>query len=441
VAAFDDLISSLGPQGASAWGTISSQLAAEGADQPAVVAAQNTFTTAWNNLSTTFQMDPDSALTGAQQYTYAASTIGGAVSMVQGLGSEFRQIATPAGAIGVANMFAGSMVGLAVAAGAVSAGVGAVIVAAAEIAGTILAGILGQPPGVEICPGINANPTPNWVINCTAVWGKSYSPGQAGWRKFPSAPEWFTNGSMTILQDGYTGANNTLPINLNLWTAKGDPSNSPIGVLFPDYNHVVGPAPADLANFHTAFIAAWKANKEYALNGQKPQDDAVVLQHCILVWNRAHLASSTTNLNPMTASYEGTLVASAISQSSAALQAENYIDGSGFTINTGSQRYFPQAPPSVSTQITIVPTTAAAPTSTAKKVVGVTAAAAGSITLTAIVWSLATGKAWDWALGQAWSEIKDMIGGSSGGLAEERRNRRRGGARRRSSGTISRRRR
>jgi hypothetical protein len=441
VTAFDDLISSLGPQGASAWGSISTQLAGEGADQPTVAAAQATFTNTWNSLSTTFGMSADNALDAAQQYTFAASTVAGSVSMVQGLVGDLKQVSSGTGLpIAAVNMFTGSMIGIAVAAGAVSAGVGALVVGAVGLAASVISSVLGSPPGVEICPGINANPAPSWVINCTPVWGAAYSPGQNGWRSFPTSPEWFTNGSLATLTDGYTGAKNTLPINLNLFTVKGNPNTSPIEVLFPEYNALMGGVPPELTDFHATFVAAWKANKEFALNGQKPQDDAIVLQHCVLVWNRAHSSSSTVSLTPLTPGYEGSLVTTAISESSSTLKSANYIDGDGFTLFTGPHRIF-LVPltfsPAADAAITgSTATTSTPPATAAKTAVGVTAAAATTITLAAIVWSLATGKAWDWALGQAWEEIKEMIGDKPGGLAETR-NRRRGSARRRSSGRIS----
>src|SRR5260370_30346143 len=126
-----------------------------------------------------------------------------------------------------------------------------------------------------------------------------------GWGKSPGASEWFQVGASAVLVDGYTGRQNTVPI------IDTQGLRSPIELLFPEYNDVVMPAPGTglfetgpLAGFHLAFIAAWKANKEYALNGQKCQPDATVLQHCILVWNRAHVSSSTTLLSPSTAMYQ-----------------------------------------------------------------------------------------------------------------------------------------
>jgi hypothetical protein len=404
VPAFDDLINSLGPRGTSAWATIQGQLSSEGADQPTVVAAQNTFTNAWNSLSTTFGVDADSALTGAAQYTYAASTISGSISMVQGFANDIEQVSTPAGAMNIVNMFTGSMIGLAVAAGAVSAGVGAAIVAAVAVAGDILQDILGRPPGVEICPGISANPPPNWVVHCTPVWGTSYSPGQNGWRKFPSTPEWFAvNGSATLM-DGWTGDANTLPIHhANL---------RPIDVLFPEYavvDYLIDLQSLALTGFHGAFVAAWKANKEFALNGQKVPTDATVLQHCILVWNRAHDNSSTTQLSSSTSGYEGSLVSSAIAVASSALQAANYISGQSFIIHTGPIRTFSHIVPLTLHHLPVPATAAPAPPSAVKTAVGVTAAAAGTLALAAVAISFAKGKAWDWAFSQAWAEIKDVF--------------------------------
>lgn len=412
----------MGPQGSSAWGTISTQLSAEGADQPTIAAAQNTFTTAWNNLSTTFGMDADSALTGAQQYTFAASTLTGAVSTVQGLVGGARSMATPAGALSAINMFTGSMVGIAVAAGAASAGVGAVIVAAVAIAGEVLQSILGEPAGVEVCPGVSCNPAPKWVIQCVCCYGNAYSPGQNGWRPFPTDSAWFTQGATAILKDGYTGETTAV-----VYGQENTNPNFPwpIQQLFPEYMSVVYVVPsAALFPFHSAFVAAWKANKEYALNGQKCQDDETVLQHTVLLWNRAHSNSSTVMLGPTTPGYMGSIVQNAISKASSALQKINSISGNSFVINTGPQKTFAVTLPEVLTlHIPKAPTAPASSTTSAgKTAVGVTAAAVSTVTLTAIVWSLATGKAWDWAFGQAWEEIKDVFdkGGPATFLGELR---------------------
>ena len=401
MAAFDDLISSLGPQGSSAWGTISNQLQREGADQPTIVAAQNTFTSSWNSLSTTFGMDADSALTGAQQYTYAASTIAGAVSTVQGLVSDFKQIQTPAGALSAVNMFTGAMVGIAVAAGAVSAGIGAVIVAAVGIAADVLSNFLGSAPGVSVCPGIRCNPAPDWVINCTCVWGAAYSPGANGWRSFPTPaanPEWFSPTGTAYLKDGYTGQINTLAITSAssqeyLGVQTGNPNfTMPIEILFPEYGQLTATlsVPLELLPFHAAFVAAWKANKEFTLNGQKAQDDAVVLQHCIRVWNKSHSGSSTFALSAHSDSplgpiigenfYEASLVAEAISNAPSDLAAANYISNGTFLINTG---------PALTFDVPVVTSTSNG-TSLGMSILVGSAIVVGSAALGVGAWALAT---------------------------------------------------
>ena len=86
-----------------------------------------------------------------------------------------------------------------------------------------------------------------------------------------------------------------------------------------------------------------------------------------------------------------------------------YNTSSSFSINDGPHKTVLTLKLTQPSAASDSPTVAAA-----KTAVGVTAAAAGTVTLTAIIWALATGKAWDWAFSQAWAEIKEMIDGPAG---------------------------
>jgi hypothetical protein len=62
-------------------------------------------------------------------------------------------------------------------------------------------------------------------------------------------------------------------------------------------------------------------------------------------------------------------------------------------------------------------TTAAPPPSPVKKAAQVVGVAAGTAGLTAILYSLAVGKAWDWAFGQAWSAGKSVLSEAREGIS------------------------
>lgn len=53
---------------------------------------------------------------------------------------------------------------------------------------------------------------------------------------------------------------------------------------------------ASFRDFQRGFIQAWKANREFQLNGLKSQPDWQVLMTYILAWNRAHFATSALTI-------------------------------------------------------------------------------------------------------------------------------------------------
>jgi hypothetical protein len=404
VSDFSDLIAT--PQGAQAWGQIQDQLTAEGADSVSVLAAQDTLGNTWNTLlSNNFGIDPDTALSSAATYTMAASTISGSIKTVSGLVSAAENASTPEEVGQVFNLFAGTMVGVATALGAVSAGVGAVIVAAVGIAVDIIESFLGSAPGVEVCPGVNCNPTPQWVVNCNCFWGNVASPGSTGWRRFPTASNWFVLGGSAIVTDAITGAINAtidgsqpLASPSSIFTSTEATTSRPIDVLFPEYAQIEAPAPPGLGDFHSAFFSAWKANQEYALNGLKPQDDTTVLLHVIRIWNRSHSPSSTFNLSSSTAMYEGTLVDEALYSNDLTSDLDSYINGTSLIVYIGPQLSFP-----VASAGALGPAMA-----TGTKVALSVAIVSGAASLGVGTWAFVTKQGYT----EAWSRVWDRTGGS-----------------------------
>jgi hypothetical protein len=99
-------------------------------------------------------VNPQSIATAAQNYVLIGKTVAGAVDTVEGLIKLYDSAGsiTPDSAIAISNAFTGTMVGVAISAGAVSAGVGAAIVGAvAAVLGLLESnGLLGVVEGSDL---------------------------------------------------------------------------------------------------------------------------------------------------------------------------------------------------------------------------------------------------------------------------------------------------
>ena len=323
-----------GDQFTSAWNDIQTQLSSEGAGTDAINDAKASFADSYNQFSQSVAgsaaSDIGSAIDGAKQYVLAGKTIAGAISNVQNLVRDIQDGAPP---IATANAFIGTLVGIAVAAGAVSAGVGAAIVTAVALVAEVLSNFfnLGSSPGYNICGSTYSN-QPNWVVGCVAAYGNVINTSNdSDWRRFPNPTNgadavWFCAGS------GQAGSSNpgmegcgsyfNWPSNNSVnWAPAGFPDvYRAIDRAFPMYHHLecehiqaqaitsvqipqgaqqvseqvgplqitVTPETQAFANFQKSFFTAWQANQEYILNGLKPQPDWQVLLHAARIWNAAH---------------------------------------------------------------------------------------------------------------------------------------------------------
>lgn len=287
------------PDFAQAWGQVQNQLTAEGSTAIGVINnAKSTFLSAYTQLGTAASYLQSGQLAeAAKQFTMAGQTVAGAVNMVTGLVNAQKGGITPQAGLAITQTFIGTMIGVGVAAGSVSAGVGAAIVAA--ITGLIAllqaAGLFNDQPlsGQQIC-GTVFNPPPSFAVGCIAVYpndpnNPANDPGAIAWRKFPD-PNNAADAAWFSLDQGveigqWQGARwNNPPVALG--SAVGV---RPIDSAFDVYRQFeceIARRPDD--EFLAAFFSAWKANKEYALNGLKAQPDWQVLLHLIRVWNFAH---------------------------------------------------------------------------------------------------------------------------------------------------------
>jgi hypothetical protein len=374
---------------ATAGAQIAAQLHAEGAAQgqsatdiqDRIGTAQNALAQTYSDItssSSAFQLPidgPGGALDVAQKYVTSAYTVVGAVDAVGGLAAAAAS-GDPAAIEQAGSVIVGTIVGLAAAAGAISAGVGAVIVAGV---GLVIEGLTAlfshAPPAATVC-GSELSQVPTIVVGCAfSMSATRRAPKSVNWRPFPEptvaadAP-WYAPPSVGGLQY------------FTSFTWRGDDwsggfSSSPdraIDRAFPDYQAIAqentgsGTNPIDL--FRAAFFVAWKANRAFALNGLTPQDDWQVLSYVTRTWNNAHAGSGSGgnslllpgNGHGTGADFESALVGQILNLS----PGDPNLVGSRLKINLGPLKTPPRVAP-----------TAAAASSPATSTAGKVAAVAG----------------------------------------------------------------
>lgn len=412
------------PEGASAWGTVHNQLTAEGSTAADIAFAQSKFSDTLTQLAQVGVNDASSALNYAQQATLGIYSVASAVSTVGSFVSAVES-ETP---VQAANMFTGVMVSLLIAAGSVSAGAGAIIVAGAAIAFSAIQGLLGSktPRVANVC-GASLTWTPSLVVGC--VYSNAASPiavGAANWRSFPIAStssNWYSTSTPSVggsfpwvTWKGYG------------WGYSPWGASRLIDATFPDYaaieNFVNRTAIGIALNVNTRplspfipfLFSAWKANKEYALNGLQPRENYEVLVQAVRFWNRAHAATSYLDITASSTSmpYVASLMP-ALFNAMGDNDSENNIYNGALRINTGAQ-YVPKKV--IVLHLGLMnptpKTTIAAPTtsSTAATVAKTGAYTIGGLTVAAVVAGWAVGKGADFFLGRAWTGLKGIVEGS-----------------------------
>jgi hypothetical protein len=372
------------PEAATAWAPVGAQLTAEGVDPGNLYIAQQEFASAFNSLAGGNSPVAGSTQLGASDFANAAAgfvtqnrTILGAVGTVGGLVEAAVTNAPPAQVI---QAFSGLLVAgatAAVAAGAVSAGIGAAVIVGLELAATAISDLLGNPapPAAVLCSS-TLSQVPTFSFACAACDGQAIPAGPASplWRQFPNVlntadTAWF-----------YQAPFGTLVCIVNFDWSPGDhwffsttTSNAgscmrPIDAAFPAYHQLeldvvalTGKFSAEqivtMQSFYNGFIAAWRTNREYQLNGLATREDWEVLLLYTRLWNTAHAAgdgyeftlpyagaSSSHVVSPTTASDPGApLYVELLVGDLQANASSSLTGGTTLHVNTGAANTPPNA--------------------------------------------------------------------------------------------------
>lgn len=181
-AAGKSALQQLANQGISTASQLSSQFSSN------INEAKTQFENAYDQATQNLFADGSDAIDAAQQYVQIGKTVLGAIGPVENLVSSFEHGSTGQ----QLDAFIGAVMGIAVTAGAVSAGVGALITAGVGLAVEALsaAGL--------IIPNTNTATPGDWTLGDLQIFGSPVAPGSSAWRRFPLPTNpndlgWFVN--------------------------------------------------------------------------------------------------------------------------------------------------------------------------------------------------------------------------------------------------------
>ena len=279
--------------------------------------------------------DPAAA---AKQFVLVGNSIAGAVQTVGGLINTFDKAQTLQADVQIGSAFCGVMISIATAAGAISAGLGALIVGLIGAAVSLLqqAGLFKTtqniPISKQICSNVFVDVTANlpvstnqygvtttrsiplaFTVGCVAAYTETpqISPGAQNWRSFPTYKAPLPTDRCVDLSEQDTYGPDLawfVPISKcgpgvgpwknAVWSTGhtgDDPPNwaqtdkRAIDAAFPVFRYLeCEMSQSGVTDFQKAFFAAWKANKEYELNGLVSQPDYIVFLHLVRLWNQSH---------------------------------------------------------------------------------------------------------------------------------------------------------
>jgi hypothetical protein len=453
------------------------QLQAEGWDQQTIDAQANVFADQYNALvGANPGVDVSKLATAAASYVGLGSTFSGAQQIIGGLIGAAQSGDTSQ----VINSFTGvaiGAVGVAIAAGAATAGVGAAIVAGLELVSSLVGNLFQTPAPTAQVAGCGLRYTPSFVIPGSEVWCNS-PPTPAGpsttsysrWRKFPNPNEpkdewWFSNatgvggdcgaqswanaGCVVTHWDHGNGWNDDEWV---LCGSKQGPAWRPIdGACFENGSPVYAQLESDnlllwiptlsitnpgegipaLQKLQQAFFAAWKANREYDFNGLGRQSDWQVLQQVILRFNLAHEPGNGVSLpvapfQPLTygsppnpiACYMQMVLNDLQSKGSSLVESYDPSTGRGVLNADGSIHVntgpLKMLPIHLPPPIHLHPPAGASSRGVSLKQVAVGAAvAAGAVAAGVGVWAFTRGVAYTEAWGQVWHKLVEATRSSA----------------------------
>lgn len=290
------------PEFLSAQSDLANQIKSEGGTQTEIDVAKATFCTSAGNLAVQAGVTPEDAIHAAAKYTAVTKTIAGVASHVEGL----MQAAQSGPSSQVVSQMAGLVVTVAVAAGA-SAGIGAAVMLGAALVGKLLdeIGVFGNLKGVDVGGGVHCDPPPTFVVNHSCFWDPIvHDPSSPNWRKFPStasinsgepwpgflaSPEYSTETGRARLIDRMFPQFHQLECEQTVGYALD-------GVRLQDVGLAKGAA---IYDFLASYFGAWKANKEYTLNGLQAAEDWQVLLSTVWAWNRLHEPGDGYDFTPV----------------------------------------------------------------------------------------------------------------------------------------------
>lgn len=446
------------PAFAQAWGGVQSQLLAEGnaVGSSAVANAKISMINAFEGMQSS-----NPGLQNIEQYaanyTMLGTTVLGAVGHVQGLISAVAS----GNPVTICNAFTGAMVGALIATDAVTVGTGALITAAVGVAVEVLeaVGILGGTPGTKLCAsGPSLSVAPTISVGCVGGYATMIQNGSPLWRRFPENgglnqgdSQWYSGATIVPFVESVVQWAGAPRGSLDNWV--GSPNYRLVDSAWPMWHYMMSAPVKVPQDFWQAFLTAWKANQEFALNGLKPQSDAQVLIALARVWNRSHSSSLTYDITyaPTTPYSTPTLSQIASGQFTFPSNATPYLNtimqdllstisttdplladkgnGPGATATAIRINIGPQLTPPIALAGTTIQTSAPASSATGAKTF---AELVGGLTLAGVVYGYVVGRGVDYVFMSLWKGAKAAMGGAMDTGAREnpvvrqRRSRRRG---------------
>jgi hypothetical protein len=261
----------------------------------------------------------------AGKFVAASQTALGAVNTVQSLIQEAGQPGGITAAEGI-NAFAGALVAIGAASGAVSLGIGALITTGVAVAVQALSaiGVLPSPGGAQpqVCGQGFPHFPPSYVLGCMGFQLNPSGPyGQhtAPWVPFPEPTDLTTyrNDPGTAYNGGasnpwfqvYNRVNNNYAeraVPFARFASNFGPRL--VDAAWPQYRHLECEQsfllPGVPGDFQRAYFAAWKTNQNLALNGQRPATDAQVLAQLLTLWNGGPNPGNASHSNAQTFKFD-----------------------------------------------------------------------------------------------------------------------------------------